>query len=255
MFHEDQVQQELINKVLQACHNVDLPQLKKLLATINLYSDYHQQFQTSKLFFQTACLSNNLDILSELSHLPMIFKEKSPIFNDVFKTLISLNNPENYHVISYLLNSPNLEPLRDDSFKFMLYKTLIDVAQVDNIALFKILLNLDEDKEEHKGIFSIHYGLLDSACFGDNIDVFKYLYAYRQSKYDDNKDYGFEEACDNRNINILKFLIFEKQITRTKQVNEEITRHNSYEAIKLFEARDLYGELKHNQEKVKKIKV
>jgi hypothetical protein len=253
-----ELQQDLIIQVLKSIEIGDLNQVRENMININLNSTYNIEKQTARIIFMMACMSGNVDIVDELTYLTSYENDKS-ILNDTFNVLVAENNPKKHSVISYLVNSPKLASKRNDDFNSFLHVNLLSAACNDDLPLFKALINLEVGNDNHKSIFSIHFILLGNACADNNIDVFNYIYDYYLSLFNDTQSYGFDEACENKNINILEFLIFEKNIELSKDVRADIKLYNCEEASKMFETRELSkqltGELPVNEESTKKVKL
>jgi len=257
---EEQIQKDLLDKFFQACDSGDLTQVKEVMGSINLKHPFHLKNQSARKFFVSACLSGNLNIVKELAHLAISCKSKKPIITEALNHLIKYNQSKIYPVISYLINDDIFEEKRQESFELTLNSGLKEAAQQDNLPLFKALINLDDDKVDHYYIFSIGYiSLLTNSCANNNVEVFKYIYNYRQIKDPKDVAYGLYQACNHKNINILKFLIFEKRIEKNEDVQYTIDLYIGEEATKLFNIRDLNeqlnGELISKEIAIKKNKI
>lgn len=257
MNHND-LQKDLIITLLKAIEIGDLNQVREGMIHIDLNNSYHIEKQSARLIFMMACMSGNINIVDELTYLTSYESDKS-ILNDAFNVLVADNNPKKHSIISYLVNSPKLASKRNGDFNSYLHVNLLSAASNDDLPLFKSLINLEAGNDNHKSIFSIHFDLLGNACVNNNIEVFKYVYDYYQSLFSDTDAYGFQEACENKNTNILEFLIFEKNIELSKDIRADIQLYKCEEATKIFETRELKkqltGELPVNQEVSTKVKL
>jgi hypothetical protein len=252
----DHIEKELVNKIIQACDIGDIGQVKSLMANISLNSIYHQKNQTARKIFKQACSSGYLEIVDDLLYLATGNKNRKPMLNEAFKDLIVNNNPNCYPIISFLINTPKLEGDRNDDFYSNLEWGVEDAAKSDNLPLVKALMNLEDKTVDHNYIFSIQYmSILNNACHNNNIEVFKYIYDYRQSKDNLEPAYGLWKACVNKNINVLQFLIFEKNIEKNEEIEHYIELYDCPEAKIMFDARELNKELSSNTTITKKNKI
>lgn len=253
---DEEIQKKQFNDFFKLCDSADLEQIKELMSNINLKSQFHQKNQSYRRFYSYACLSGNLDIVDELAPLAISCKSKKPIINEALTYLIDHNQQKSYSVISYLINTPKLEPVRSDEFYSILEQGVEDAAKADNLSLFKALMNLEDKAVDHNYIFSIQYmSILNNACYNNNIEVFKYIYDYRQLKNNHEPEYGFWKACVNKNMNILQFLIFEKNIERNEDNENTMKTFDCPEARNMFDARELSKELPSNSTITKKNKI
>jgi hypothetical protein len=255
---DEEIQKDLIITLLKAIEVGDINQVREGMIHIDLNNSYHIEKQSARLIFMMACMSGNINIVDELTYLTS-YESNKPILNDAFNVLVAENNPKKHHVISYLINSPKLASKRLNDFNSFLHMSLLSAAKNDDLPLFKSLINLEAGNDNHASIFSIHFDLLDNACANNNIQVFKHVYDYHQSLFPNSKSYGFDDACHNKNINVLQFLIFEQRIEKDKNIESDIKLSKCEEASRMFETRELTkqlsGELPINQEIPKKVKL
>jgi hypothetical protein len=254
--NEEQIQQELFDDFFRACDNADLIGIKDVMSKINLKSTFHQKNQSSRKFFIYACLSGNLDIVDEIATLALSCRSKKPIINEAFKFLIESHNEKTYPIISYLTNHPKFKNKHDDNFDYTFFNSLKDAAKNDDLNLFKALIDLNHSNKDHYYLFSIGYiSLINNVCSNNNIEIFKYIYDYRLVIDPRDIEFGFSQACNHCNTNILNFLIFDKKIPKTERINESIEIYKCIEAEKMFQARELQGELNSNKLTIKKNKI
>lgn len=241
----------LVNQVLLACTQGDLAKLKSLMNIIDIDFYQSENRDIAKKIYKQACLSNNLDIVEELIYLTN-GDENISFIKDIFEYLIDSKKQEYYPIISYLVNEPKLElmraPLDKISFFYGSVNFQLELAgRNDNLPLVKALLNTNEPLKRNKWVFNTTK-FFKIACENNNIEVLKYLYT--EPKFQDilNPLLGLMEACRADNSKAVQFILFDYKIEKTKELEDYLKKSGNKNIIQMIEKRDLNNELNNELE-------
>jgi hypothetical protein len=264
------LQQAFIDGILEACEIGELYKVKALLNEIDFQSKYHIVNESARKIYIKACLSGHLDIVESLIHfhyLPLSSNASNSILLNAFGALIENNQQRSHHIISYIMNEPKLKDIRwppniaYSGFFAILDCSLKNAANIDDLDLFKVLLNL-ENNEYHNSWICGTTRVFESACSNNTLNVFKYLFNEPKLKHPEKDIHGFMAACyeaENNNLIPLSFLIFDYKIEKTKEIEDYINYCNISDVNHMFALRDLNhqlnDELFYNQDSIKKSKV
>jgi hypothetical protein len=243
---EEQTQKELVDKVLQACESKDIKKINSLIKLIDFHSFYHKSNISAQQIFAKACLRGNLDIIETLIPLTRLYKDdNNSVMNYAFERLIQSNDEKHYPIITHLMNRPKLQANRCRDFFSAVSWGLKFAARRDNANLFKVLLNFNQTKKNNTWFFE-SLGIYTYACEHKNeANVIRYIFTEPLLVNYVNEQMGFLRACEYKNIKVLEFFIFEYNIEK----NVVFTDPNAdtyKEAIRMFNLRDLNGDLNIN---------
>lgn len=261
MIINDNVQKELVEKILQACDNGDIKEVKSLFGMIDLNSTYHVLNSSPVIIYNHACLTFNLDVIEALIEIPQQHDYDNSVMHNAFESLINSNNINSHKILTYLLTEPKLKKnrIKTKGFNSVLHASLKSAAQNDDVEVFKLLLNLEHPKQNNLWFFEsirvFHY-----ACSHNNDgNIMRYI--HNEPQLDDYAEpiLGFRAACYYKNLKVLQYFIFEYGIEKTEGIEVSIKEYKCEEANRMFELRDLNSQLNtnltFNQDTSKKNKV
>jgi len=263
--YPDKNQKKLLNQVLKACDNNDLQKVKLFMPDINIDTRYHMGIVNAKEIFTQACLSGNLDIVKELLYLPIEHTNSNITFNHAFIRLLEENKKETYHVITYLMNEPILENILRppgapySGLESILRSAFSNAARNGDISLFEVLLNLEHDLDKAPIVLN-DIGFLSNIISSNNrVDFVKHFFTHPKLEDKLNPLMLFLLSCNDQAWDIIRFFVFEQKIEKSEAISKVIQEHKYDEAIKMFELRDLNGnlnnDLNQNKEISKKLKI
>jgi hypothetical protein len=256
--NEIKIQKELVREVIRVCENGDLDKFKELIPQIFLDNEYHIETETAKKFFQTACLSGNLELVKFFVETPYLCSliNSINIICQTFDVLMENHEPKIYPIISYLINETTLH--RASAFESSIIWHLRDAARFDNLPLFKVLLSEKFTKENNEKFLS-NPKIIENASQHKEFKIIKYIYTSPHFKGAFQPEVGFKDACYFGNTNLLSFLIFDYKIEKSDEIKRFLAQDNYEDAERMFELRkvneQLNNELDSNQIQTKKPKL
>lgn len=84
------------------------------------------------------------------------------------------------------------------------------------------------------------------ACRDGKLEEVKYLLKSEELKVVVDIWSGFMKACINKHLEIVQYLIFERNIEKTKNIQEFLEKNRDENIEKIFLARELDNKLQHN---------
>jgi ankyrin repeat protein len=154
-------------------------------------------------------------------------------------TLTSACRAGDLELAKYVLTSPELDnhadihSIEDVGFDWACFNGHLDLVKY---------LVASPDLKENISVSANDYGGLNSACLSGYLDVVQFLFEFIDPKLPNIADI-YTDACanaaTNKHYHVISFLVIDKDMQRTEELNEWLKKHPDENVEKIFALRDL----------------
>jgi hypothetical protein len=247
------------NKIYKACEIGDLDNVKELIKDVCSNFLMYGANPFAEKLLMSASLNGHLDIVKFFlsSDICNQYMKRTENIKSALEELLKCPKENTLPIISYLVNHP--APCVSYTFPSFVDEQINISVSNDNVPLFMALVNPHDPENNYLSIFG-NFFFLKNIYSSQTINIAKCVLINSVFNDWNDRTKAFELACENNNDALLKFLIFDLDIPKTKDVSYFIMRYNNSYAEEMFNSRELNKSLQQslkiiNQTASKKIKL
>lgn len=244
---------ENLTDVLEdACEKNDIEMVKYILSSKKIVHqpslNGRREFRaTEKTAISICCTNGHLEILDLMLTLPDIEIRVKDLFYQLNSGFLAACQEGELDIVKYLTSSPNLK--RHANPNYNNGEGLCLACREGHLNIVKYLLTSPDIKEKLSVTARKNSPLLE-AYTNEHYQTVKYLLIspdlIEHADPHSNGDTLFYHVLNSDNPEMLKFLIFDLNIEKTKEITRILETYNDVEVNNLFELRELNKELNQN---------